>query len=107
MRLSRYVGADQFIEKLEFGYQTEVSSVDQFSFGQRKLITLARALCGDPNVLLLDEPTAGLGLSALPVLERVKRDYPNVMVIMTGHDPSLAALADQCLKLENGNLSAV
>ena len=58
---SRYVGADTFIEKLDDNYDHVVlERGNNFSSGQRQLISFARALCYKPSLMILDEATANI-----------------------------------------------
>jgi ATP-binding cassette, subfamily B, multidrug efflux pump len=55
------VGADRFIERLAAGYQEEVRERgNNFSVGEKQLISFARAVAFDPEILVLDEATASV-----------------------------------------------
>lgn len=55
------VGADRFIERLPAGYQEEVGEKgNNFSVGEKQLISFARAVAFDPEILILDEATASV-----------------------------------------------
>ncbi|WP_162903715.1 sulfate/molybdate ABC transporter ATP-binding protein [Leucobacter sp. wl10] len=77
-----------------------------FSGGQQQRIALARALAGDPDLVLLDEPFAALDVSsasALRDLVRGELGRLGVPALMVTHDPAdLAAVADRVLVLEHG-----
>src|SRR5699024_4585118 len=62
-RAARAIGADEFIEKLPYGYDTDVNKRGgRVSAGQRQLISFARAFLADPRVLILDEATSSLDI---------------------------------------------
>ncbi|WP_221350530.1 ABC transporter ATP-binding protein [Streptomyces beigongshangae] len=91
------------------GLSTELSHrrPTELSGGQRRRVVLARALAAGPDVLLLDEPTAGLDpVSArlvLDLLDRLRRSGPAILTVT--HDPGTAARADQVLHLTGRRLT--
>lgn len=84
---------------------------DDLSGGQRRRVALARALVGRPEVLLLDEPLAGLepGLRAglLDLLERLRHRLGTTVVHVTHHLTEALATADRLALLRAGRLVAV
>lgn len=77
------------------------------SGGERQRVNIARALMGDPAVLLVDEPTAALdrerGAQVMSLLAEVSRTYQLATVIVT-HDTEHLALADRASILRDGRL---
>jgi iron complex transport system ATP-binding protein len=82
--------------------------LDQLSGGEQQRVLIARALCQQPQVILLDEPTASLDLShqirIMDLMEKLKTER-GVTVIMVSHDVNLAAMyGDQLLLLKAGEI---
>ena len=80
--------------------------MDRISGGERQRTLIGRALCQEPRIILLDEPTASLDLAhqirIMDLMERLKEEK-KVTVVMVSHDVNLAALyADTLLILKKG-----
>jgi ABC-type Fe3+/spermidine/putrescine transport system ATPase subunit len=81
---------------------------EQLSGGQRQRVSLARALAGDPRVVLLDEPFSALDAPVRAELRRelrrLQRDV-NLSTVLVTHDPQEAAmLADEIVVLSDGQV---
>jgi len=84
--------------------------VDRYSTGMRSRLGIARALLGDPSVLLLDEPTRSLDPASahdVQVLMHTLAHERNVAVLLATHDLTEAAtLASQVLVMQAGRVHA-
>lgn len=68
-------------------------------------MAIARALAGDPPILLADEPTAALdwtsGRAVIELLQRLARVHDRAVVMVT-HDPRVLAFGDRIIELDTG-----
>lgn len=106
---SQRAGVHEMIQALPDGYETQIGiSGRQLSGGQRQRIGLARALFGDPAVLILDEPNANLDMDGEEALVRSLKDLKarNRTVIFVSHKIGLLALSDKSLILADGRMRA-
>ena len=79
---------------------------NQLSGGQQQRVSIARALAGDPPVILADEPTGALdsktSREVLGMLQQVHREGRTVVLIT--HDNSIAVTAPRIIRLEDGKV---
>jgi len=103
---ARTVAADRFIEALPNGYATEVSEKGaNFSRGERQLLSFARALAFDPEVLILDEATSSVD----PETERtIQSSLKKLMAgrtsLVIAHRLSTILDVDQILVIRKGEI---
>jgi branched-chain amino acid transport system permease protein len=96
---------------LEFvGLADKVTSLaENLSYGQQKLLALARLLATDANVLLLDEPTAGVsakaGASLLGMIRRLSTEGKTTLIIEHNID-LVKEIADRVCFIEKGEITA-
>ena len=79
----------------------------QLSGGQQQRVSIARALAGDPKLILADEPTGALdsktGIEVLEFIKQLNREDGTTIVLIT-HDNSIAYQADRVVKLQVGKI---
>jgi putative ABC transport system ATP-binding protein len=80
---------------------------DELSGGQRQRVAIARALAASPRLLIADEPTGQLdaetGLSVMALLRGVV-ESEGVTALVSTHDPTMIALADRVMRINDGRL---
>ena len=95
---------DEFLKSLPLGAQTRIAEGGfGISVGQRQRIALARALVGDPQLLLLDEADATLDYRATQVIDRLLARHRGTALIVT-HRRERVFSADAVWYLEDGRL---
>ena len=103
---ARAVGALDMIAELPGGFYHEVAERGRnLSAGQRQLIALARAYLVDPDILLLDEATAALDLSAeAAVVSATERLTARRTTLVVAHRLTTAARADRIVVVDQGRI---
>jgi len=77
------------------------------SGGQRQRVAVARALVGDPGLILADEPTAALDRQSGGDVVRLLRDLAKrrgVPILLVTHDPRILDVADRIVAMEDGRI---
>jgi ATP-binding cassette, subfamily B, bacterial len=103
---ARTVGADEFIRRLENGYETQVGERGtRLSLGQRQLIAFARALLADPRILILDEATSSVDIGTERQIESaLRRLLADRTAFIIAHRLSTIRGADLIVVLEHGRI---
>ena len=82
----------------------------ELSGGEQQRISIARALCKNPKILLCDEPTGALdsetGVMVLKLLLEMARNYGKTIVVVT-HNQNIAKMADVVIRVKNGTIRSV
>jgi ATP-binding cassette, subfamily B, bacterial HlyB/CyaB len=101
---AKLAGAHEFICKMPHGYDTSIGERGvSLSGGQRQRIAIARALVGDPPVLIFDEATSALDYESESVIQENMRDIvKGRTVLIIAHRLSTVRSADRILTIENG-----
>ena len=96
------------IQRLPQGYATVVGSgARDLSGGQLQRLGIARALLGNPDVLILDEPTSALDMHSEALIQQTLEElHGRVMLIIVAHRLSTISYCDQILVLEDGRVTA-
>ncbi|WP_040751137.1 ABC transporter ATP-binding protein [Phycicoccus elongatus] len=97
------------IESLPLGFDTHLGERgSQLSGGQRQRLSIARALVGQPELLVLDEPTSALdGRSEALIRTTLAQLRGQITVVIIAHRMSTLDICDRILVIEGGRLSAL
>ena len=105
IRAAKISGVHDLIVRLPNGYSTQIGQGgSSLSAGQRQRIGLARAVYGDPFLVVLDEPNANLdtdGENALSRAIQILRQNKSIVIVIS-HRPSVIAALDMALVLYEG-----
>jgi subfamily B ATP-binding cassette protein HlyB/CyaB len=104
VQAARLAGAEEFIERLPAGYETFIQEGStNLSGGQRQRLAIARALMGDPRILMLDEATSALDADSEAIVNaNLMRIAQGRTLIVISHRLSSLVAADSILVLERG-----
>ena len=102
--------AEEVIEFLDLQHYRD-SLVAGLPYGVRKVVEMARALCTEPKLLLLDEPSSGLNVEETDDMAFWIQDIKNelgITVLMVEHDMSLVSkVSDRVLAMNQGEVLAM
>jgi len=106
MKACRYVNADSFINKLEKGLDEPVRERgNNFSAGQRQLLSFARTILHKPSVIILDEATANIDTETeLLIQDSLERIKSIGTMLMVAHRLSTIRHADNIIVLSRGTI---
>jgi signal transduction histidine kinase/ABC-type sulfate/molybdate transport systems ATPase subunit len=103
-----HTAASQLFGRLGVPVQDTTRSVRSLSGGQRQLVAVARAMADNPRLLLLDEPTASLGVQASALVEELilRLREQGTTILFAGHDVGqMFRLADRVVVLRQGRVA--
>ncbi len=105
----KLAGADEFIQKLQRGYDTVLEeNASNLSGGQKQRLAIARALLTNPPILIFDEATSALDPESECVIRtNLKAISRGRTVIIVSHRLSIVSHSDKILVIDNGTLTAV
>ncbi len=106
MQVCKYVNADHFISKLSAGLDEEVRERgNNFSAGQRQLLSFARTMAHKPSVMILDEATANIDTETEVLIQDSLEKMMNVgTMLMVAHRLSTIQHADKIIVLSHGKI---
>ena len=106
MSTCKYVNADSFINKLPKGLNEEViERGENFSQGQRQLLSFARTVLHKPQILILDEATANIDTETEVLIQESLEKIKNIgTMLVVAHRLSTIQHADQIIVLQHGEI---
>ena len=104
LKACRYVNADKFIDKLPDGLDEEVRERgNNFSAGQRQLLSFARTIIHRPEIMILDEATANIDTETeILIQESLEKLMTRGTMLIVAHRLSTIRNADRIILIHNG-----
>lgn len=97
---------DDILEKLEISYLKD-KRIFEISGGEKQRVACARALIGNPKLIIADEPTGALDSKSSEVvmnlLRKINKEF-NTTLIMVTHDINVANYGDRVIKIQDGSI---
>lgn len=108
-KAARCAQAEEFILEKEAGYQSEVhAKAANLSGGQKQRLLIARALAGNPSILILDDSSSALDYRTDAAMRNaVRKEYPDTTMILVAQRVSSVRNADLILVLEEGHAAGL
>ena len=105
-QVCEYVNADKFIDRLEKGLDEEViERGENFSQGQRQLLSFARTVLHKPQILILDEATANIDTETEKLIQESLEKMKSIgTMLVVAHRLSTIQNADQIIVLQHGEV---
>lgn len=106
MEVCRYVNADGFINRMDKGLDEEVrENGNNFSAGQRQLLSFARTIIHKPSVMILDEATANIDTETEVLIQDSLERMKNIgTMLIVAHRLSTIQHADNIILLSHGQI---
>jgi ATP-binding cassette subfamily C protein LapB len=108
LEASRIAGVEEFVARHPSGYDMPLGEKGEgLSGGQRQAITLARALVGDPPILMFDEPTSSMDVQKeAQVIRNLMQTQKDKTMVLITHRTSLLDLVDRVIVIGDGVVQA-
>ena len=108
LRAAKLSGTHGFIGQIANGYDLRLADRGEgLSGGQRQSIGLARALAGQPPILVFDEPTSAIdSTSEAQLIESLREELRGRTLVLITHRPSLLQLVDRVIVIDGGKVVA-
>lgn len=105
---TQIAGVDQIASNLPDGYETVLAERgQQLSGGQRQAVCIARALIGDPKIVIMDEPSSAMDSgSEQQLLVDLKEILKDKTLILITHRGTLLGLVDRVVVFDSGRILA-
>ncbi|MBK8987838.1 MAG: ABC-F family ATP-binding cassette domain-containing protein [Chloroflexi bacterium] len=93
------------LHRFLFTYDQMQQTISQLSGGERSRLQLARLMLARPNLLILDEPTNNLDISAIEVLEETLEEFVGTVLVISHDRYFLDKVVDRVVELRDGRLT--